>query len=54
MPWALVMVGDIGISLPWAMYPVFILLNASVVYIIGVALEWSYNRYLDYKEEKDL
>ncbi len=50
MPWASILVGDLGISFPWMMYPVFVLLNASVAYTIGAAIEWTYNRYLDFKE----
>jgi len=54
MPWALILVEDLGLSFPWAIYPIFILLNASVAYVFGATIEWSYNRYLDYKEDKKL
>ena len=54
LPWASIIAGDLGLSFPWAIYPVFILLNASVAYILGAAIEWTYNRYLDYKEEGKL
>ena len=50
MPWASILVEEFGVSFPWMMYPVFVLLNASVAYTIGATIEWMYNRYLDYKE----
>jgi hypothetical protein len=54
LPWASIIAEDFGISFPWAVYPVFILLNASVAYVLGAAIEWTYNRYLDYKEVEKL
>lgn len=52
MPWAYIWAADLGLPFPWAMYPIFILLNASVAYTVGAALEWLYNRYLDFKQAK--
>lgn len=50
MPWALILAQDLGLSFTWALYPIFILLNASVAYVLGAGIEWAYNRYLDHKE----
>ena len=47
IPWAFILVKDLGISFPWAIYPVFVLLNTSVVYILGVGIEWLYNKYVN-------
>lgn len=54
MPWAYIWVQDLGLPFPWAMYPLFVLLNASVAYILGVAVEWVYSRYLDHKQARKL
>jgi|SRR3989339_49615 len=54
MPWAFIWVEDLGLPFPWAIYPLFILLNASVAYVLGVTVEWLYSRYLDYKQGKKL
>ena len=54
MPWAFIWVEDLGLPFPSAMYPLFILLNASVAYVLGAVAEWLYNRYLDYKQGKKL
>lgn len=54
MPWALIWVRDLGLLFPWAMYPIFVLLNASVAYVIGATIEWVYNRYLDFKQGKKI
>jgi len=54
MPWASILVGELGVSFPWMMYPVFVLLNASVAYAIGATIEWVRNRYLDHKEASKL
>jgi hypothetical protein len=50
MPWAFILVEDLGFAFPWVLYPIFVLLNASVVYVVGATIEWGYNRYLDYKD----
>ena len=47
MPWAFILTQDLGVGFPWALYPIFILLNASVLYVVGVALEWLYDRFID-------
>ncbi len=54
MPWAYVLVKEVGVTFSWALYPIFFLLNASASYILGATIEWVYNRYLDHKEEKKL
>lgn len=54
MPWAFILVEDFGLTFPWALYPIFVLLNASVAYVVGVTIEWGYNRYLDYKDAEKL
>ncbi len=54
LPWAFILTRDLGVSFPWAMYPVFVLLNTSVAYVLGAGIEWAYNRYLDHKEAHKL
>jgi len=54
MPWASILVEEFGVSFPWMMYPVFVLLNASVAYTVGATIEWMRNRYLDHKEVEKL
>jgi hypothetical protein len=54
MPWVYIIVRDFGLVFPWALYPIFVLVNASVAYVLGATIEWAYNRYLDYKEAKKL
>lgn len=54
LPWAFILSRDFGVSFPWAMYPIFILLNTSVAYVVGASIEWSYNKYLDHKQAKKL
>jgi hypothetical protein len=44
LPWAFILVSDLGLSFPWAMYPIFVLLNASVAYVLGAGVEWLYHR----------
>jgi len=51
MPWAFILAQDLGISFPWAMYPIFILMNASVLYVLGAGLEWLYHRYQEKRVE---
>jgi len=50
MPWAFIVASDFGIAFPWALYPVFVLLNASVAYVVGAGIEWLYHRYQDSNE----
>jgi len=45
LPWAYVM-RDLGLGFPLALYPVFVLLNASVAYILGAAVEWVYRHFV--------
>ena len=54
LPWAFILTRDFGLSFPWAVYPIFILLNASVAYVLGAGIEWLYNRYLDRNEARRL
>lgn len=42
MPWVYIFASDLGFSLPWAIYPVFMLLNTSVAYVVGAGIEWLY------------
>jgi hypothetical protein len=49
MPWAFILTQDLGVAFPWALYPIFILLNASVLYVVGAGLEWLYYRFIDYR-----
>ncbi len=44
MPWAFIFSQDLGLQFPWAVYPVFVLLNASVAYVVGAGVEWLYTR----------
>lgn len=44
MPWAFIAAADLGIGFPWAVYPIFILLNTCVAYVVGAMLEWGYRR----------
>jgi hypothetical protein len=44
LPWAFILASDLGLSFPWAMYPIFVLLNASVAYVLGAGVEWLYHR----------
>lgn len=45
LPWAYVM-RDLGLGFPLALYPVFVLLNASVAYILGTVVEWMCRRFV--------
>jgi hypothetical protein len=40
MPWAYLLDAELGMRLSIVMYPVLILLNASVAYTTGVIIEW--------------
>lgn len=44
MPWAWLMQSMLGFEVPLMSYPVLILLNAMVIYIAGVAIEWLWYR----------
>jgi hypothetical protein len=46
LPWAFILASDFGLAFPSAMYPIFILLNASVVYVLGAMVEWLYTTYI--------
>ena len=45
LPWAIILEGWLGLSIPWAAYPLFLLINVVVVYSIGVFLETLYDSY---------
>ncbi len=49
MPWAFILAAQFGVGFPWAIYPLFVLLNASVAYVLGAGLEWAYNWYGDHR-----
>lgn len=49
MPWAFILTHDFGFDFPWAVYPIFLLLNVSVVYVIGVGVEWLYHVYTEHR-----
>jgi hypothetical protein len=40
MPWAYLLDAELGVRLSIVLYPVLILLNASVAYAAGVAIDW--------------
>lgn len=46
LPWAFILVNDLGLAFPAAMYPVFVLLNVSVAYVLGATVEWVYRTVL--------
>jgi hypothetical protein len=45
MPWTYIFASDFGITLPWATYPIFMVLNTSVAYVVGAGVEWLYRRF---------
>jgi len=45
LPWAFILASDLGLAFPWAMYPIFILINTTVAYIIGAGVESLYRAY---------
>ncbi len=47
LPWAFILASDLGLTFPWAMYPIFVLLNASVAYVLGAGIEWLYHWFVD-------
>jgi hypothetical protein len=47
MPWAFILTQDFGFDFPWAIYPVFLLLNISAAYVIGAGAEWLYHIYTE-------
>lgn len=44
LPWAVLLEHQLGISIPWAIYPFLLLLNTVIVYSMGVACEVVYRR----------
>lgn len=40
LPWATLLEGTFNIPIPWAAYPLFLLLNVVIVYSMGVAVEY--------------
>lgn len=52
LPWAAIMGGQLGLPVPWGTYPLILLLNAAVLYIVGASIEWLYERY--WREREDL
>lgn len=47
LPWAWILTNEFGLSFPWAVYPILILLNASMAYILGAGIEQIYIRWRD-------
>ena len=45
LPWAVFLEQGAGMPIPWAAYPVFLLLNVIIVYSIGVAIDYMYQHY---------
>ena len=52
LPWAFILATDFGFSFTWVMYPVFVLLNASVSYVFGAGVEWLYHWYREVRTEQ--
>lgn len=52
LPWAWILTDELGLSFPWAVYPILVLLNASIFYVIGAAAEWLYDVATTKKEER--
>lgn len=44
LPWAVLLEHQLGISIPWGIYPFLLLLNTVIVYSMGVAVEVLYRR----------
>lgn len=54
MPWALIFARDLGLGLPIAVYPIFMLLNVSVLYVLGGAVELGVRKLKQSHEETPL
>ena len=46
LPWAVLLEHQLGMSLPWGIYPFLLLLNTVIVYSMGVAVEVAYRRFV--------
>lgn len=45
MPWAFLLESELGVNISIIIYPLLLLLNASVLYTLGVGIEWAYRSY---------
>ena len=46
LPWAVLLEQQLGMSIPWGIYPFLLLLNTVIVYSMGVAVEIGYRRFV--------
>ena len=46
LPWAVLLEYQLGMSIPWGVYPFLLLLNTVIVYSLGVVVELSYRKIL--------
>lgn len=53
LPWAYILANDFGLAFPWAVYPILILLNASIAYTVGAGLERVYGFWKERQEENE-
>lgn len=47
MPWAYLLTEELQFHFPFAVYPILILLNVSLVYVLGAGAEYVYTRLKD-------
>lgn len=45
LPWAIFLEKWLDLSIPWATYPLFLLLNVVIIYSMGVSIEMALDRY---------
>lgn len=45
MPWAFLLQSELGLNISVIVYPLLLLLNASVLYSLGVSIEWALRQY---------
>lgn len=51
MPWAYIFSADMSLNLPVTIYPVLMLLNVSVLYVIGAVVEHAYKTFKTRRDE---
>lgn len=49
LPWAWILTQEFGLAFPWAVYPVLVLLNASIAYALGAGFEQLYRYVREYR-----
>jgi hypothetical protein len=49
LPWAWILTEEFGFSFPWAVYPILVLVNASIAYVVGAGLERVYEVLQEHK-----